>query len=282
MLVRRASFNFTPEKIDEPWIGFIHNPPRHPEHIREWYHGIADAETLLKSKTWRRNARTCVGLFCLSKYLYDFVTTRTDVPLAWTWHPTETPEQKFTWERFQQNSDPKIVLPGHWLRDFQAICDLQSPYPKYILKGSLLDYKKMERTLDQTDRQPVGTLPRLTNKDYDQLFTENLVFLPLFDSSANNSVIECIVRNTPILVSRLPATQEYLGESYPLFFDTLEEASVKLANQSLIRDAYQYLAQMNKDYLKGTNFLQAIKQSHIYQQREKRAKAVPLRLLIKT
>lgn len=52
--------------------------------------------------------------------------------------------------------------------------------------------------------------------DYDILLSFNRVILNVFNSSPNNTILECIVRYTPIIVSKHPAIIEYLGETYPL------------------------------------------------------------------
>ena len=40
---------------------------------------------------------------------------------------------------------------------------------------------------------------RLSNDHYDSLLAENIVFINLIDASAVNTVLECIVRNTPFI-----------------------------------------------------------------------------------
>lgn len=45
----------------------------------------------------------------------------------------------------------------------------------------------------------------------------------MFNSSANNTILECIARNTPIIVRTNPAIVEYLGENYPLYFESLND-----------------------------------------------------------
>lgn len=90
-----------------------------------------------------------------------------------------------------------------------------------LLKGADFLY-------DQIKLDNVKYLERLDNESYDELISKNIVFLDLFDSSANNIIMECISRNTPILVKKLPAIVEYLGEEYPFYFNTLEEAEEKL------------------------------------------------------
>ena len=56
---------------------------------------------------------------------------------------------------------------------------------------------------------------RVTAHRYDCLLPENVMAIELFDASANNVVVECIARNTPIIVNRHPAVVEYLTADYP-------------------------------------------------------------------
>ena len=46
---------------------------------------------------------------------------------------------------------------------------------------------------------------RVSAYRYDCLLSENVVTIELFDASANNVIVECIARNTPIVVNRHPA-----------------------------------------------------------------------------
>jgi hypothetical protein len=125
-----------------------------------------------------------------------------------------------------------------------------------------LDYiieKKIKQNHDS-----VTIIKNLNNNDYDKLLSNNIVFLDLIEASACNTLIECIVRNTPILINRIDATVEYLGETYPFFYDTLEEASEKLKSTHLICRTHLYLKNMNKDKFKIDNFIKNIKNSQIY------------------
>ena len=64
--------------------------------------------------------------------------------------------------------------------------------------------------LPATSRSSCTTtaITRLSDDDYDALLTRNIVFLKLVDCSAVNTVIECIERNTVIIVNRHPALEE--------------------------------------------------------------------------
>ena len=67
--------------------------------------------------------------------------------------------------------------------------------------------------------ESVQILDKVNNEEYDTLLSENIVFLNLEDCSAVNTVLECIVRNTPVIVNKHPALIEVLGEEYPGFYD---------------------------------------------------------------
>jgi hypothetical protein len=92
------------------------------------------------------------------------------------------------------------------------------------------------------------------------------MFLDLYASSANNGVIEAIARATPTLINKLPATIEYFGKDYPLFFDTLEEAAAKALDYDLIEKAHQYLLTCEtRSKLDGNYFKNSLEESSIYQ-----------------
>jgi len=97
----------------------------------------------------------------------------------------------------------------------------------------------------------VDYIEYLDNDSYDVLMTENIIFINLVDASAVNTVIECIVRSTPIIVNKHPAVVELLGEKYPLYFNnesTLDiEINNLLSNDKLIRNAHNYLKSMDKN-----------------------------------
>lgn len=95
----------------------------------------------------------------------------------------------------------------------------------------------------------VQCLEMIPNEQYDMLLTENVVFINLVDASAVNTLLECIVRNTPICINRLPAVVQYLGEDYPLYYDNLSEASQKIGDLTIVNKAHTYLKRMDK-----TNF----------------------------
>lgn len=106
---------------------------------------------------------------------------------------------------------------------------------------------------DMCDKiKSVDYIEYLDNDSYDVLMTENIIFINLVDASAVNTVIECIVRSTPIIVNKHPAVVELLGEKYPLYFKNDNkyldiEINNILSNDKLIRNAHNYLKSMDKN-----------------------------------
>jgi len=118
--------------------------------------------------------------------------------------------------------------------------------------------------LIRKNHDSVECLEMTPHEKFDMLLTENVVFLNLIDVSAANTVIECIVRNTPICINRLPALEEYLGQDYPMFYDTLEEAYNKLSNKKLIKATHKYLKCLKKEKFTINYFLQKLVNSDFY------------------
>lgn len=100
----------------------------------------------------------------------------------------------------------------------------------------------------------VHIIEYMDNDLYDKLLSENIVFLNLVDASAVNTLIECIVRNTPIIINKLPAVIELLGSKYPLYYNNIDEVS-NLINEKNIMKAYKYITNINKKKFTITYFI---------------------------
>ena len=99
---------------------------------------------------------------------------------------------------------------------------------------------------------------KLSNEDYDTLFESSMVFLNLVDCSAANTVLECIVRNTIIVVNRHPALEEVLGKGYPGFYETVVEAALLLADLDRLNACYLWLCNIDKTGLRIDTFVNAV------------------------
>lgn len=104
----------------------------------------------------------------------------------------------------------------------------------------------------------VEILNTLSDEEYDKMLQDNIVFLKLVDASAVNTIIECVVRCTPVLVNRHPAVEEMLGTEYPFYYDDLTEAGVKMNDLELIKKTNKYLVALPKKRFSMEYFLNDI------------------------
>jgi len=140
--------------------------------------------------------------------------------------------------------------------------------PNNKCKDTIFRLEKIESLVSNqyiTDdqRNSVKILDFLPNDEYDKILTENVVYLDLYDSSANNGIIECMARATPIFINRLPAVVEYLGEGYPLYIDSQFDLEEKLKDLDLIKRAHLYLKTVRYKVEIG-HFLESMVNSKIY------------------
>jgi hypothetical protein len=255
-----------------PWIGIIHVPPGIPT----WFNYHLSNEMIFKSDTWGKSLPYCKGLFTMSEYHRKHLETRLEIPVNALFLPTEFPGEKWTWDKFTANKEKKLIQVGWWLRKLHAIYQLPgNGYKKIFLNighKSLPRLMEMEReilikegTFDNSMYDAVETVNFLSNRDYDKLLCENIVFIYLYDASANNIIVECIARGTPLLVNPIEPVKEYLGDDYPLYYNSLEEAAGKAMDLDLIYKTHLFL----KDHpikmkLSGEYFLESFVKSGIY------------------
>lgn len=254
--------------VDEPWVGFVHKALRAPAHLETLYGDKRDAclPAMMATDAWRWNIERCRGLFCLSEHLRAYLWPRVPCPVEVVAHPTSFACPRFDFEAFRRDERPTLLLVGHWLRRFQSFYDLAAPgFRKRLLKCQDEPlYQRLERVV--RDDGSVEALSWQPRESYDRLLSRSAVFLDLIDASANNAVIECLARDTPLLVNRHPAVVEYLGPDYPLYFDDLPAAG-RLLTLDHLRRGHDYLSRAAalKDRVRFESFRRAVVESAIYQ-----------------
>ena len=254
-----------PSPYIEPWVGVVHCPPNSPG----WFQSELSPRNFFQTPLWKESIEYCKGLFCLTENMRHWLQKEVDCRVESLIHPTETPELKFSMDAFLANPDPKVVQVGHWLRKLHSIHYLRTEkYRKVVLckeyAAEMFELEKKALQLEP-DYSSVELVSYVSNNAYDQLLSENIVYIELYDTCANNAVIECIVRNTPILVNPLPGVVEYLGKDYPLYFISRAEAASKLNDRNLIQAAHGYLSELEiKQKLLQSSFVDAVSSSKIY------------------
>lgn len=265
--------------IREPWVGILHNPPRMPN----WFHPQESPQTILAKPIWQQSLPACIGLFTLSEYAADWLRAATGKPVSALPHPTEPPVLTFDFERFLANSRKQVIQIGWWLRRLSAIERLPIPRDNPLGLGKLRlvpaffngsgDYlARLHAEECERDGAPEPAFAQNTearahvpNDAFDRLLAENIAFVSLYDASANNAVIECLVRATPLLVNPLPAVREYLGGGYPLYYDDLDQAAALAQDLGRLRAAHQWLRERAVAHpLDAEAFRRAVIDSEVY------------------
>ena len=270
----------------EDWIGFLHNPFLIPDYFyshhsaQRIFERPAFRESLKTCKGLftfsETNART----------MFNYFGNQIDFPIYSLKHPSEIPDQKWCPTKFTKRKNKQLVLLGYWLRKITQFCFLKTDYEKVWLRGvtksandcwekekayyqelnhdsdfsraDFIDhfgygeYNKEEWVRPQNLDAPFENLSipeHLPSDEYDELLSSAVVYLNFYDTVANNAVIECIARNTPVVVYKHPSVVEYLGVDYPLYFTTVEQAESILQDNDLILRSHEYLKTMNKDWL---------------------------------
>lgn len=242
---------------NSPWIGIIHNPPNHPK----WFDYENSIHEILKRPVFQESIKSCIGIIVLSNHLLNFLKDKINVPIFCIYHPTEFNVKKWDLNAFLKNK--KAVQVGYWLRKIDTITKITLPnyekiwlpsdYNQGIKKSTLESNINGEHYEDVVKKWSDVTIEKfLSNQDYDSMVSSSVIICNMYDASANNTIIESIARESPIVVNKLPAVVEYLGEDYPLYIDsTIDE----MLNIDRIVDAHKYLKSMNKEHISTTNFV---------------------------
>ena len=260
--------------ILRPWIGFWHNPAgvAPGSYPSFWKHS---PQAVIRSGKFQASLPYCRGIFTLCTELAKQlkVLLPRNIVIEHVFHPTEQDESipRFTMDKYHDNDHPVILVLGYWLRVLHAPYAIKTKKPKYWYYGN--NYAKQvfgdecERVGTNHYHEGVVWHKHVSNAEYDDLLSKNVVFIQLYDSSANNTVVECIVRQTPLIINRLPALEEYLGSDYPGFYESLDEAETMLNDDVCIDDAHQYLKTNSEQLccrLTAESFMRQVATSKIY------------------
>ena len=94
--------------------------------------------------------------------------------------------------------------------------------------------------------------------EYDRLISNNIIIIHLINASANNAILELMYLNIPFFVNKLDAVIEYIGNDYPLYFNSLLDIENIINNKDLLinkmHEASEYLKRIDKHDISLSNF----------------------------
>jgi hypothetical protein len=241
------------------WAGIVHCTPKTPDFLN-----ICNINNLFTNQNFIESLENCVFIITLSSYITDFLHCKFNemnksIPIYTLKYPVDTNNIKlFDFDNYINNDDKKLIQIGQQLRKVTSIYLLNvNNFKKIWLTGTRnldgckqklneeINFFNFDKNIlnNQVDMYYTNTF-----EEYDDLLSKNIVFIDLFDAAANTVILECIIRNTPVIVNKLPPIIEYLGDNYPLYFDNLNDVPSLLTNEKLL-DAHNYLCKMNKEEL---------------------------------
>ena len=264
-IIQHFKKKITSNSIDKPWIGIIH----YPEFTKEMnYESFESIPNILQSNTFKESYKYCRGIITLSYFLKiylqkNLIDYEYNIPISVLYHPTNFSCKLFNFKYFIANKNKKIIQIGFWMRKMNTIYNIKTDkFIKYWLPGGSY-WREMFNQIypnhqEYYNDKSIIIKMYLNDNEYDTLLSENIALIDIFNSSANNTVLECIARNTPLLATYHPAIVEYLGEDYPLYFKSIDELNNIINSDtfiSKIKLSYNYLLNMNKDNFKLSSFI---------------------------
>lgn len=252
---------------DTPWIGIAHIPNNIPFIMDTNF----TAEKYKDTNLWRSSFGNCVGLFATSKYLARDLGRMLKIDVDGFLHPTSLDCELFSIKKYTATDVKKVVQIGVYgrkttsifqldinrLKHQKLVVGIRSPnaYLMLLTESYLYDIP--------LESGNVEILGYLTNGEYDKLLSESIALVDFYDSSANNAIIECMARATPIIAKRHAASIEYLGANYPMFFDHIDEVSDDFLDIDRVFMTHKYLLK-RRNLISGEHFLDSIVNSRIY------------------
>lgn len=203
------------DKVKRPYIAFFHQVVSGYER---------SLEKILSSKTWKHNKKFFLGGFVFSKSQREYLENKKiSRPIRQVMHPTQMKVKKWNLKSFLKN--PTLLHVGVHCRNidfFLAVAKRRCQQEKYVL----LSAKERDYATYLTQYQWAGAKiqARLNKKEYNKVLTSSVVFINLSNAAANNIVLECIARGTPILINNVGGVEDYLGKIYPLYYSSRKHA----------------------------------------------------------
>lgn len=242
------------EPIRQPWVGIFHHPPHPPE----WTRKQDRIDKLRKNFAFAESLNSLRLAICLSDYLAGWIAEHWQVPTAVVKHPTAIDAEP--WLPSEWRKMPRVLQCGWYLRNVRLIHQVDTPQLRmrlmprreHILKHEAACQSFIDREEHKPDR--VTELDYIDNSGYDYLLSRSVVMMEVLDAAANNVTLECLARNTPLIVNRHPAVAEYLGKGYPLYFDDYRDIGDMLNDRDLIWSGHEYLKQVDKSFLSVDTF----------------------------
>ena len=260
-------FVWDKNKINKKWIGISHLTPKSPKYLEN-----LNIHELFNNINFKESIKYCKKIITLSDYLKIFIKKNFDnnIEIIKIYHPIKNVSKYFSLDLYLNNNNKYIIQIGQQLRILKTFLNLKfTNHNKLWLcnnKDNILNYLNKELNIKIKSEEELNKYlnlnyvihKSLNNEEYDELITKNIIFLHLYDASANNTILEAIIYKIPIIVNKHPAVVEYLGNNYPLYFENISEINDNFISNNRIINAYNYLTNYDNTKILYKNFCEEL------------------------
>ena len=227
----------------QKWIGILTNPYS--------YETEFSLEVFLNNEDFKESLKYCKCIIVFTNYLANKLK-HLGVKIFNINYPIKETDNKFIFSKWIHNPRQMLLQYNSETIDIFGIYRLELTKNLNIQKVSLIDYFKDYENKESTffekriscylnDKKKEV---EIINYIYPEYY---IVFMYIIDCSVIPFILDCIVKNIPVVINYHEALFEYLGTSYPLFYSSYSEASKIIENYSLLEKGYNYLVNLNKD-----------------------------------
>lgn len=248
--VEQSFFEPRPPIYDRPWLAIFHHPPD-------------ELPNLIQRACFQMSLPHLAGAVALSDELAEHLREELPCQVFSLSHPIAPAGSRWSLEAWRRH--PRVVQVGYHRRNTEAIYGFKL---KNISKFRIMPDSGWQRAAaDQREFEhykagiaractAVQELEPLAPADYRELLASAVLLSDTEAAAACNVVLECRVHGTPLLIRRLPANVQYLGQHYPLFYDDLAEIP-GLLNAPKLAQTTSYLKGLPYEPLSPERFKRA-------------------------
>ena len=237
------------------WGGIIH----HPFQLESYWGCNIAVNKYLNIKHVRKSLKNCQFLIVLSDALkYEIIESKIieefNIPIYTIYHITPLFNLNFKISNYYLKEN--LLFLGWSFRNVNLFYRTNTKLKKIMLPGLYLEEQKNRFNnimYQQTNgynknNTDVTILDYLSNDDFLNIFSSSVVFLDFDGVSANNSVVECIKFNIPLIIRKCKAVIFYLGENYPMYYENENDINSIMNNLDIkIKETIDYLERLDKN-----------------------------------
>lgn len=224
------------------WMGVIHSVNCDNENLHN-----NTIKNLIVHPFFLRNINKCKGLITLCNHTKEIIQNHVKIPVYSTHLPKPSGVFKFKFNIEEYLLKPTIYQSGFHGRNFKRFANFSTSSIKRMNVYNHWNETYVQIELENLANNILIEKKFLTNDDYILNLTNSIGFSYYYDIAASNALLDHIITNTPIIVNKLPAVVEYIGEKYPMFYENIENnPDSYILDRSFLEDTHLYLKERSK------------------------------------